>query len=101
MLVAALLLLLVAVSLLVAGILGGSETVTLDIGVGNFEVTATVVFVLGMVTLLLFGLSLSFFRQAGRRAAARRRDRKRVSELSEKLEQIEREKKGEQTAPTE
>lgn len=94
MLIAALLLLLVALVLAVVGILGGGDAATLDMGPIDLETNATVVFLLGMVTLLMFVASLVMFRSAGRRAAARRRDRKKVSELSEKLELLEREKTG-------
>ena len=96
MLVAALLLLIVAVLLVVIGVLGGGDSVDLDVLVGSFQVSATVVFFLGMVTLLCFVVSLMLFRSAGRRAAARRRDRKKVSELSEKLEEFERDRRDDQ-----
>ena len=46
-----------------------------------------------MGTLLLFVLSLLMFRSAAKRAAARRADRKRVSELSSKLDEYKREER--------
>jgi hypothetical protein len=54
---------------------------------------ATVVFFLGMATLLLFVMSLGMFRSAAKRAAARRADRKKVSELSNKLDAYKRDER--------
>jgi hypothetical protein len=51
------------------------------------------VFFLGMATLLLFVLSLGMFRSAAKRSAARRADRKRVSELSSKLDEYKRDER--------
>lgn len=93
MLIAGLLLLLIAVAMVCVALFGGADAATLDLGPINLETNATVVFFLGMATLLLFVCSVMLFRSAGRRAAARRRDRKKVSELSEKLQAFERDQK--------
>ncbi|RYE79104.1 MAG: hypothetical protein EOO74_04235 [Myxococcales bacterium] len=92
-LIAGLLLLLVAIAMVCVAVLGGGDASTLDMGPVNLEANATVVFFLGMATLLLFVCSVMLFRAAGRRAAARRRDRKKVSELSAKLQEFERDRK--------
>lgn len=91
MFVAALIVLLVAVLLVIAALFGGGDTTTLDLGSFNLETNATMVFFLGMATLLLLVLSVGMFRTAARRAAARRADRKKVGELSDKLEAYRRE----------
>lgn len=90
MLAAALLLMLIAVLLVVGALFGGGDAATLDLGPFNLETNATAVFFLGMATLLFFVIALMLFRSAGRRAASRRRDRKKVGELSEKLQEFER-----------
>lgn len=100
MLLAALLFLLIAVVLLVIGVFGGSQVTTLDLGPVSFETNTVVVYFVGMATLLSLVLSLMLFRSAGRRASARRRDRKKVGELSQKLEQFERDKRDEHEQPT-
>ena len=46
-----------------------------------------------MGTLLLFVLSLGMFRSAAKRAAARRADRRKVSELSTKLDAYKRDER--------
>ncbi len=91
MFVAALIVFLVAVLLVIAALFGGSSDATLDLGSFNLETSATMVFFLGMATLLLFVLSLGMFRSGARRASARRADRKKVSELSNKLDAYKRE----------
>jgi ABC-type dipeptide/oligopeptide/nickel transport system permease component len=91
--VAALIVLIVAVLLVIAALFGGSADATLDLGSFNLETNATMIFFLGMLTLLLFVMSLGMFRSGARRAAARRADRKRVSELSSKLDEYKREER--------
>jgi hypothetical protein len=91
--VAALLLLIVAALLIIAALFGGSSDATLDLGSFNLETSAMVVFFLGMGTLLLIVLALGMFRAGARRAAARRADRKRVSELSEKLDEYKKDER--------
>ncbi len=93
MFVAALLVLIVAVLLIIAALFGGGGDATLDLGSFNLETNAMMIFFLGMGTLLLIVLSLGMFRSGARRAAARRADRKRVSELSNKLDEYKREER--------
>ncbi len=93
MFVAALIVLIIAVLLVVAALFGGNDPTTVDLGAFNLEANATAVFFLGMVTLLLFVLSLGMFRGAAKRASARRSDRKQVSELSTKLDEYKREER--------
>ena len=95
MFVAALIVLIIAVLIVVAALFGGSDATTIDLGAFNLDGPASLVFFAGMGTLLLFVLSLLMFRGAAKRAAARRADRKRVSELSEKLDEYKREERDE------
>jgi uncharacterized integral membrane protein len=91
--VAALIVLIIAVLLVIAALFGGNDPTTVDLGAFNLEANATVVFFLGMATLLLFVMSLGMFRSAAKRAAARRADRKKVSELSTKLDEYKRDER--------
>ena len=91
--VAALLVLLIAVLLVIAALFGGGDATTIDMGAFNLNGPASLVFFAGMGTLLLFVLSLLMFRSAAKRAAARRADRKRVSELSSKLDEYKRDER--------
>ena len=93
MFVAALIILIIAVLLTVAALFGGGAATEVDLGAFNLEANAAVVFFLGMVTLLLFVMSLAMFRVAARRAAARRADRRKVSELSSKLDEYKRDER--------
>ncbi len=93
MFVAALIILIVAVLLVIAAIFGGTDPATLDLGAFNLEANVAIIFFLGMGTLLLFVLSLGMFRSGAKRAAARRADRKRVSELSSKLDEYKRDER--------
>lgn len=93
MFVAALIVLIIAVLMVVAALFGGNDPTVVDLGAFNLEASATVVFFLGMATLLLFVLSLGMFRSGAKRAAARRADRKRVSELSTKLDEYKRDER--------
>lgn len=93
MFVAALLVLLVAVLLLLAAVFGGGDATTLDLGSFNLDTDARMVFFLGMATLLLFVLAVGMMRSAAKRASARRADRKKVSELSTKLDEYKREER--------
>jgi hypothetical protein len=91
--VAALIVLIIAVLLVIAALFGGNDQTVVDLGAFNLEASASVVFFLGMATLLLFVLSLGMFRSAAKRAAARRADKKRVSELSTKLDEYKRDER--------
>ena len=93
MFVAALIVLIVAVLLVIAALFGGNDATTIDLGAFNLNGPASLVFFAGMGTLLLFVLALLMFRSAAKRAAARRADRKRVSELSSKLDEYKREER--------
>ena len=93
MFVLALIILLVAVLLVIAALFGGNDSTTIDMGSFNVDGPASMVFFAGMVTLLLFVLALLLFRTATKRAAARRADRRRVSELSSELDEYKREKR--------
>jgi uncharacterized membrane protein len=88
--VAALLLLIVVVLLVIAAIFGGTAQTSIDFGSFSLHASAGAVFFLGAGTLLLLVLSLALFRTAARRARARRADRKKVSELSQKLDEYKR-----------
>jgi uncharacterized integral membrane protein len=91
--VAALIVLLVAVLLVIAALFGGGDSTFIDLGAANFNMPASMVFFLGMATLLLFVLSLGMFRSGAKRASARRADRKKVSELSTKLDAYKRDER--------
>ncbi len=95
MFVAALIVFIVAVLLVIAALFGGADQTFIDLGRADFEMPASMVFFLGMGTLLLFALSLGMFRSGAKRAAARRADKKRVSELSNKLDAYKREEREE------
>lgn len=93
MFVAALLLLIIAVLLVVAALFGGSDLTVIDVGAFDVKGSASLVFFAGMGTLLLFVLSLGMFRSAAKRASARRADRKKVSELSNRLDAYKRDER--------
>lgn len=90
MFVAALIVLVIAVLLLLAGIFGGTGN-SLDVGPIEVE-NASAMFFLGMACLLLFVLSLGMLRAAARSASKRRTERKKVGELSKQLDEYKREK---------
>ena len=91
MFVAALILLIVAALMVIAAVFGGGASTTMDLGSFNLEANVATMFFLGMGTLLLIVLSLAMFRSAARRASARRADRKKVGELSSRLDEYKRE----------
>ena len=93
MFVAALIVLIIAVLLVIAALFGGSDPTSIDMGAFEVEGPASLVFFAGMGTLLLFVLSLGMFRSAAKRAAARRADRRKVSELSTKLDAYKRDER--------
>ena len=93
MFVAALIVLIIAVLLVIAALFGGSDATSIDMGAFEVEGPASLVFFAGMGTLLLIVLSLGMFRSAAKRAAARRADRKKVSELSTKLDAYKRDER--------
>ena len=80
MFVAALLVLIVAVLLVIAALFGGNDTTVIDMGAFNITGSASLVFFAGMGTLLLFVLSLGMFRNAAKRASARRSDRTTIAD---------------------
>lgn len=91
MFVAALIVLLIALLLLLSAVFGGGADASLNMGLFQIDANAAVVFFLGMVTLLLFVVSLEMFRRATRRAGKRRAERRQMGELSEKLDAYRRE----------
>jgi hypothetical protein len=98
--VAALIVLIVAVLLVIAALFGGGDSATLDLGSFNLESNVATIFFLGAGTLLLIVLSLGMFRSAAKRSAARRADRRKVSELSTKLDEYKREEREEKHEDT-
>lgn len=97
MFVAALLVLIIAVLLVIAVLFGGNDTTVIDMGAFDVNGSASLVFFAGMGTLLLFVLSLGMFRSATKRASARRADKKKVSELSNKLDAYKRDERDDDT----
>jgi uncharacterized membrane protein len=93
MLVAGLVLVILAALLVVLGLFGGTgQTVTFDLGVlGTWNLGPATLFLLGVVATLLLFVGLLAIRIGARRARAHRRDRKKVDELSRKLDQVKRE----------
>jgi membrane protein implicated in regulation of membrane protease activity len=91
--VAALIVLIIAVLLVVAALFGGGDATSIDMGAFVVKGPASLVFFAGMGTLLLFVLGFGLFRSAARRAAARRADRRKVSELSTKLDAYKRDER--------
>jgi hypothetical protein len=91
--VAALVLLIVGVLLAIAVLFGGGDPTTVDLGAFNVNGPVSLFFFSGAGALLLIVLSLLLFRSAARRASARRADRKKVSELSEKLDEYKRDER--------
>ena len=93
MIVAALIVLIIAVLLVIAALFGGGDTTAIDMGAFEVEGPASLVFFAGMATLLLFVLSIGMFRSGAKRAAARRADRKKVGELSNRLDAYKRDER--------
>jgi uncharacterized integral membrane protein len=91
--VAALILLIVVVLLVIAALFGGNDPTTVDLGAFKVDGPVALFFFAGAVTLLLLVISLAMFRGAARRSAARRADRTKVSELSTKLDEYQREER--------
>jgi hypothetical protein len=91
--IVALLLLIIVVLLVIAALFGGNDPTTIDFGSFNLDASAGTMFFLGAGTLLLLVISLGLFRSAARRARARRADRKKVSELSQKLDEYKRDER--------
>jgi membrane protein implicated in regulation of membrane protease activity len=98
--VAALIVLIAAVLIVIAALFGGGDSTTIDMGAFNINGPASLVFFAGMGTLLLVVISLGMFRIGAKRAAARRADRKKVSELSTKLDEYKREEREEKREET-
>ncbi|RLV48283.1 hypothetical protein D9V37_19765 [Nocardioides mangrovicus] len=86
MVVIGLVIILIALVLGVAGVLGGTDTVRLDLGVGHVTMSASAVFLLGALALLLLVIGLGTMRVGFRRAREHRQDRRRVNRLSRELD---------------
>lgn len=87
MVVAGIVLVIIAVLLFLAGLFGGSgETVRLDLGVFNLDMPPAALFLLGIVAMLILFIGLGAMRLGARRARSHRKDRKKVDELSRKLD---------------
>jgi hypothetical protein len=99
--VVALVLLIIVVLVVVAALFGGGDPTTVDLGSVNLDASAGQVFFLGMGTLLVLMISLALFRTGARRASARRADRKKVSELSQKLDDYKRDEREDDDERTE
>jgi hypothetical protein len=91
--VVALILLIVVVLVVIAALFGGGDATTIDLGSANLDLSAGQVFFFGMGTLLVLVVSLGLFRAGARRASARRADRKKVSELSQRLDDYKRDER--------
>jgi uncharacterized membrane protein len=100
MLVAGLVLVILAALLVVLGLFGGTgQTVTFDLGVlGTWNLGPASLFLLGVVATLLLFIGLLAIRIGARRARAHRRDRRKVNELSRKLDQVKRDEHAEPAA---
>ncbi len=87
MLVLGLLLIVLAVAVLVAVILAGSDDPALrfDVGFLDASISTLAIFVIGAVTMLLLVLGLTLMRAGTRRANQRRKDSKELSRLNKKL----------------
>lgn len=94
MIVAAVIVLLIAALLVIAALFGGGGSATLDLGSFNLEGTTSIMFFLGMATLLLVVLGLGMLRSGIRRARAHRAERRELGELSTKLDAYKRAEKG-------
>lgn len=82
-----LILIVIAILLFVAGILGGGDgTVTFDLGLFNVNMSPTVVFVLGAVAMLALFLGLGLMRRGAKKARERRQERHKVETLSRQLD---------------
>lgn len=90
MVVAAVIVLLIAVLLVIAALFGGSGDATLDLGWFNLEGTSSIMFFLGMATLLLVVLGLGMLRTGIRRARTHRAERRELGDLSNKLDAYKR-----------
>jgi hypothetical protein len=99
--VVALILLIVVVLVVIAALFGGGDPTTIDLGSANLNLSAGQDFFLGMATLLVLVISLGLFRAGARRASARRADRKKVSELSQKLDNYKRDEREDDDERTE
>ena len=90
MLVLGLILILLSVAAFVAAVGGGAND-NADFTLGshflNVHPSTMTVFLLGAATLLVFVMGLELARSGARRAARRRRDAKKLSRLSSRLEQ--------------
>lgn len=99
MIVAAFIVLLIAILAVLAAIFGGHAPASLDLGpIGHFNSDTTAMFFLGMATLLVLVLGLAMLRVGLRRARRRHRDRRRLGELSTKLDKYERHTPEERTS---
>lgn len=101
MLVAGLVLVILAALLVVLGLFGGTgQTVSFDLGVlGTWNLGPATLFLLGVAATLALFVGLLAIRIGARRAREHRRDRKKVGELSRKLDQVKRDGRAEPATP--
>jgi membrane-bound ClpP family serine protease len=93
MVVAGLVLVIIAVLLVLAGLFGGgSQTVTLDLGAFSLDMSPAALFLFGIASMLVLAIGLGIMRVGARRARAHRQDRKKVDELSRKLDEAKSER---------
>jgi uncharacterized membrane protein len=91
MIVLGLVLVILALGLLLAMLLGGAnDRADYVLGGLELEVSTMAVFLLGALTLLVFVVGLSLIRSGTRQAAKRRKDRKELDRLNAKLDERER-----------
>ncbi len=101
MFVLGLILILLAAGLLLGAMVwGADDRATFAVGSLDMSMSTTVVFLLGALTLLLLVVGLSLLRSGARRSAQRRKDSKKLSKLSAKLDEREAELRREQGGDT-
>ena len=102
MLVLGVILVILSVAALVTALVGGSdESVSFDLALVQGQISATGVFLLGALTLLLFVIGLELIRSGTRRARRRRKEHKELDHLSERLQSHEATQRGATTTATE
>lgn len=95
MLVLGLILILIAVALLLAAFLGGSDSpVSFDLGLFGLETNTLGAFLLGAVTTLLLVVGLEVARIGARTAKRRRQERRELDERSQRLDERESAQRG-------
>lgn len=81
MIVAGLIILLACVLLVIAMVYGGGDSTRVDLGAFDLSATSSVVFFLGMATLLLVVLGLGLVKRGLRRSKQHRSDRRKAAQL--------------------